>query len=86
MTLAHKLKAVVRNGRLTLDEPTDLPEGKVIELVSADDPYAYLDEEDEMDEEERAELDEALDKSWAQAQAGQTRPAEELLAELRQRR
>jgi hypothetical protein len=26
-------KAVVRNGRLTLDEPTDLPEGTVVELT-----------------------------------------------------
>jgi hypothetical protein len=26
-------KAVVRNGRLTLDEPTDLPEGTVVELA-----------------------------------------------------
>jgi hypothetical protein len=86
MSLAYKLKAVVRNGRLTLDEPTDLPEGQVIELVSADDPYAYLDHDDDMDDEERAELDAALDKSWAQAQAGQTRPVEELLKELRQRR
>jgi hypothetical protein len=85
MSIAYKLKAVVRNGRLTLDEPTDLPEGQVIELVSADDPYAYLDEEDEMDEEERVKLDAAIERSWAQAQAGQTRPAEELLAELRQR-
>jgi hypothetical protein len=27
------LKAHVRNGRLVLDEPTDLPEGEVVELV-----------------------------------------------------
>ena len=27
------LKAHVKNGRLVLDEPTDLPEGDVIELV-----------------------------------------------------
>jgi len=79
------MKAVVRNGRLTLDEPTKLPEGTVIELAEID-PYTHLDHEDEMDEEERAKLHEALDRSWAQAQAGQTRPAEELIAELRQRR
>ncbi len=31
------LKAVVRNGRLVLDEPTDLPEGAVVELAVVDD-------------------------------------------------
>ncbi len=30
------LKAHVKNGRLVLDEPTDLPEGDVIELVPRD--------------------------------------------------
>jgi hypothetical protein len=29
MSLAHKLKAVVRNGRITLDEPTDLSEKEI---------------------------------------------------------
>jgi hypothetical protein len=27
------LQAHVRNGRLVLDEPTDLPEGEIVELV-----------------------------------------------------
>src|SRR5687767_7414955 len=31
------LEAQVKNGRLVLDEPTDLPEGEVIYLVPADD-------------------------------------------------
>ena len=30
------LKAHVKNGRLVLDEPTDLPEGEEIELVPLD--------------------------------------------------
>jgi len=30
-------KAHVRGGRLVLDEPTDLPEGEVVELVPVDD-------------------------------------------------
>ena len=29
----QSLKAHVKNGRLLLDEPTDLPEGEVIELM-----------------------------------------------------
>ena len=87
MPLAHKVKAVVRNGRLTLDEPTDLPEGQVIELVSADDPYAFLDEEDEMDDEERAKLDAAIKKSWKNYKAGgNTIPADEVIAKLRAKR
>ena len=28
----------VRNGRLVVDEPTDLPEGDVVELVPRDEP------------------------------------------------
>ena len=31
------LKAVVKNGRLVLDEPTNLPEGTEVELLSIDD-------------------------------------------------
>jgi hypothetical protein len=31
------LKAVVRNGRLVLNEPTDLPEGHELELAVVDD-------------------------------------------------
>lgn len=29
----ESLKAIVRNGRLILDAPTDLPEGSVVELA-----------------------------------------------------
>jgi len=45
------LKARVHNGRLVLDEPTELPEGEIVELVPRD---AALD--DEFDDEERAQL------------------------------
>ena len=38
------LKAHVHNGRLVLDEPTDLPEGTVVPLT--------IDDDDEMDESE----------------------------------
>jgi hypothetical protein len=56
------LKAHVRGGRLVLDEPTDLPEGSEVELVTSDDDF---------DPEERARLDAALERSMAQAKAGQ---------------
>lgn len=35
------LKARVENGRLRLDEPTDLPEGEVVQLVPVDEILAH---------------------------------------------
>jgi len=67
------LKARVRNGRLILDEPTNLPEGAEIELVPAD----------ELDDEERAELDRSLDEALDDAHAGNTVDGPEFLARLR---
>ena len=54
------LKAHVKGGRLLLDEPTELPEGADIELVSLDEVLAsggdYLDDEErERDATERVE-------------------------------
>jgi len=72
------LKAQVKNGRLVLDEPTDLPEGEVIYLVPAD--------SDDMDEEERAALHESLRESIEQMRKGQHIDADEALAELRAHR
>jgi hypothetical protein len=40
------LRARVHNGRLVLDEPTDLPEGEVV--------YLQPDDADELDDAERA--------------------------------
>ena len=34
------LRAQVRNGRLELSEPTDLPEGEIVELELVDERYA----------------------------------------------
>ena len=67
------LKARVRNGRLVLDEPTNLPEGSEVELMPADD----------MDDEERAELNRSLDESMAQVEAGDVVDGREFLASLR---
>lgn len=74
MHVAH-----VKNGRLTLDEPTDLPEGSVVPLEIADDW-------DDLDDEERAELQPSLRESIEQMRAGQTIPLEQALAELRAHR
>ena len=71
------LKAQVKNGRLVMDEPTELPEGTVLEL-------AAYDPGDDLDDAERAELHSALEKSFAEARAGRLIPVEKVLAKLRQ--
>ncbi len=75
--MQQPLRARVRNGRLVLDEPTDLPEGEEVELVRAD-----VDDEDEMDAAERARLHRALERSMAQAKAGQLIDADEVIGKL----
>jgi hypothetical protein len=73
------LRARVEKGRLVLDEPTNLPEGTVIDLVADDDG-------DDLTDEERRALHDALSASWRSAQAGKLRPAAAVLYELRRRR
>ena len=72
------VKALVKNGRLILDEPTDLPEGTVVPLEIADDW-------DDLDEEERAALHESIREGFEDAKAGRTIDAEQWAAELRSR-
>jgi hypothetical protein len=79
MSAVKKLEVQVQNGRIVMDEPTDLPEGTVLHLVVDD-------EGDELTDRERVLLHASLERSWAQARAGQTRPAEQFLAELKARR
>ncbi len=73
------VRATVRNGRLTLDEPTELPEGTVIDLVIDD-------EGDDLDAEQRRALHSAIDRSLEQAKDGLTASADAILAKLRSRR
>jgi hypothetical protein len=73
MTLT--LRARVRGGRLVLDEPVDLPEGSEVDLVLAD-------EQDDLDEQDRARLHASLDRAREQARRGETLSKEELLARL----
>jgi anti-sigma factor RsiW len=70
----QSLKAHVRNGRLVLDEPTDLPEGAEVVLTVSDD--------DRMEDEERARLHAALERSMAQAKAGKLVDADVVLGRL----
>jgi len=74
----QSLKAHVHDGRLVLDEPTDLREGTEVSLTVTDD--------DELDEGERARLHESLRRSIAQAKAGQFIDADQVIGKLLARR
>jgi hypothetical protein len=72
------LKARVENGRLKLDEPTELPEGTVVPLEIADDL-------DDLDDAERVQLHEAIREGFEDAKAGRAIDAEQWTTELRSR-
>lgn len=80
----HALKAHVKNGRLVLDEPTDLPEGEVVELVPVDEVLASGG--DYLDDEERERLHGSIREGIEQMKAGQLIDADEALAQLRAHR
>jgi hypothetical protein len=72
------LKARVENGRLKLDEPTDLPDGTVVPLEIADDW-------DDLDDEERAALHASIREGIDDLEAGRTVDARTAIAQLRSR-
>ena len=72
-------RARVVNGCLVLNEPTTLPDGAVVDLVADD-------EGDDLTDDERRALHEALSASWTSAETGRLRPATAILDELRQRK
>jgi hypothetical protein len=76
--MTHALRATVMNGHLVLHEPVDLPEGTVVDLMPVDDG-------DDLDDDDRARLHAALDRSQKDFLAGRGIPAEEVLAELHAR-
>jgi predicted DNA-binding antitoxin AbrB/MazE fold protein len=73
------LKAHVRNGHIVSDEPTDLPEGTEVELqlVNVADPWV------DMDPEERAELEEAIEEGARDFEKGDHMEARAFMAQLR---
>lgn len=75
MVMSKNLQTRVQNGRLVLDAPTDLPEGKVVELQALDDDW--------LTEEQRAEVLAGVDEGLADVKAGRTKPLSEILARLR---
>jgi len=72
------IKARVREGRLVVDEPTDLPEGTELQLLP-------LDPGDWLEADERTALHEALRESGADVAAGRLVDAEDVLREIRSR-
>lgn len=68
------LRARVKNGRLVVDEPTDLPEGAEVELAVLG---------DDLDHEDRERLHSALDAADDELRAGKGLPGEPILAALR---
>ena len=73
------LRALVKEGRLVLDEPTALPEGTVLDLVVDD-------EGDNLDDQERELLHQRLHAAQESARQGHVRPAREFLDQRRPRR
>jgi hypothetical protein len=74
---AGRLHAVVKNGRLVLDEPTDLPEGLEVSLVVA---------EDEFEPNEKARLLQAIEDGFEDIERGDTMDGFEFVAQLRAKR
>lgn len=70
------LKAHIRNGRIVVDEPVDLPEGAELSV------YLYDAAVDDLPAHERAALVRALERGLAQADAGELIEADVALAEL----
>ena len=71
------LKAVVKNGRIVVDEPTELPEGTEIELVPVD---------EEFDPAERARLLAAIDEGIEDFERGDHMDGFEFIAQMRAKR
>ncbi|HUH00830.1 MAG TPA: hypothetical protein VML75_02480 [Kofleriaceae bacterium] len=82
----HVSKIRVENGRIKLDEPTDLPNGTEFYLVPAEQMEdVVLLRDDGLDDEERDQLLQAVDESLSQADAAKVEDFSKLIAEMRQR-
>ncbi len=73
------LTARVQNGRLVLDEATDLPEGEVVQLEIVSDDWAN---EDNWSPAARVRLEAALSRGSAEGASGRTVDAREFLSKL----
>jgi hypothetical protein len=77
--MANSLRARVTYGRLVLDEPTELPEGTVVDLV----PGVEI---DALEEDDRERLHAAIRRGLEQGRTGAARPIEDALADIRKPR
>ena len=77
MNAMQPLKAHVHNGRLVLDEPTDLPEGSEVEIVLV---------EDDFEPEERARLVQAVEDGADDFERGEYMDGFDFIAQMRARR
>ena len=84
LEMMQLLKAHVHNGRLVLDEPSDLPDGEVVYLQPANVLVEVGDAS--VDEDDRARLHQALDEGITAARSGDHVDAEEFVKELLARR
>jgi len=70
------LRGHVEGGRVVVDDEGELPEGAEVEI-------AILAAEEDMTEEERAEVLSSIDRGLEEAQRGEMIPADELIRRLR---
>lgn len=70
------VRATVQNGRLIVDQPTDLPDGTSLDLVIDESGYDVASDQKQL-------LDDAISRSLDGAAA--TEPVETILTKLRQR-
>lgn len=75
------LQARVVKGHLVLDEPTDLPDGTMVELVPAGEG-----DDEELSDREWAALRPLLERSWKNAAKRRGQPLERTLRDLSSRR
>ena len=81
----HPLKAHFQNGQVVLDEPTDMPNGTELYVVAAA-QLKGMHVGDDLDDEERAALDESIREGIEDMEAGRTIDAKTAIAQLRSRR
>ena len=72
------LKAHVKNGRVVLDEPFELPENTELEIGS----LQVVDTGDNLDGEERKRLHQALDAAIESVRAGRTVDGNQVIRRL----
>ncbi len=80
------LRIRVENGRIKVDEPTDLPNGTELVVVPVDDlEDVVLVQDDGLDDEERRELLRTIDEGLADVDAGRVHDFKEVVASLGKR-